>query len=53
MSPGLDVERHPRAVLVDLAEARGEHLAPLRLFLRGVGHDDRADLLPRSQGVER
>ena len=51
---GLDVERHALAVLVGLAEAGGEHLAVLRLLLRGVGHDERArQLEPGRRGVER
>ena len=44
---GLDVERHALAVLVGLAEARREHLALLRFFLRGIGNDDRARALLR------
>src|SRR5262245_39877413 len=42
---GLDVERDPLAVVFRLAVARGNHLALLRLFFRGIGDDDSADLL--------
>src|SRR5688500_327107 len=41
----LDVERRHLAVLLDLALARGDDLALLRLFLGGVGDDDAADFL--------
>ena len=39
---GLDVERDQLAAFVAGAWADGDHLALLRLFLRGVGNDDPA-----------
>src|SRR6266852_6772948 len=41
----LDVGLLARAVVLDLANPGGDHLALLRLFLGGVGDDDSADLL--------
>src|SRR4051812_2455798 len=43
----LDIERGDLAVLLDLALARGDDLALLRLFLGRVRDNDRADLLFR------
>ena len=42
MIAGLDVERDQLAAFVARTGADGDHLAFLRLFLRGVGNDDPA-----------